>query len=120
MDDRLPPGQPVDNNIEKAAEIPPEHQEQSKHHHICQRDDPLVHGYRIPFDVFPVDQRAGIAGSAAAEGSWIKFSADRQRTLDKLFLLQMRQPKPPEKLWVFRGCFKWKMVSADFFHEHLD
>ena len=55
MDDRLPPGQPVDNDIEKAAEIPPEYQEQSKHHHIRQRDDPLVHGNRIPFDVFPVD-----------------------------------------------------------------
>ena len=119
MDDRLPPGQPVDDDIEKAAEISPEHQEQSAHHHIRQRDDPLVHGNRIPFDVFTVDQRTGIAGCAAAEGSWMKFSVDHQRTLDKLFRLQMRRPKPPEKHF-FRGCSKGEMVSADFFHHQLD
>jgi len=118
MDDRLPPGQPVDDDIEKAAEIPPEHQEQSEHHHIRQRDDPIVHGNRI---LLTSSRSTNVPGSraATAEASWKKFSVDHQRTLAKLFFLQMRWPKLPEKLF-FRRCSNWKMVSTGFFHHDLD
>jgi hypothetical protein len=43
MDDRLATRQTMDHDVEETAEIAPDQEEQSDHHKVCQRNDPLDH-----------------------------------------------------------------------------